>query len=147
MTRGGPLEDGGGMSLTNCTITGNTAAADGGGLDSVASNSPLYLGNCTISRNQCGEVGGGIFSLGSPQVAWLTNTIVAGNAATAGANDAQISASGSNNLIGGDPLLAPLGNYGGPTATMALLPGSPALGGGRHRRPRHRPARRCLALQ
>jgi hypothetical protein len=29
-----------------------------------------------------------------------------------------------------DPLLAPLGNYGGPTQTMALLPGSPAIGAG-----------------
>ena len=29
-----------------------------------------------------------------------------------------------------DPLLAPLGNYGGPTQTMALLPGSPAINAG-----------------
>ena len=28
--------------------------------------------------------------------------------------------------LSADPLLAPLGNYGGPTQTMALLPGSPA---------------------
>ncbi len=29
-----------------------------------------------------------------------------------------------------DPLLAPLADYGGPTQTMALLPGSPAIGAG-----------------
>jgi hypothetical protein len=29
-----------------------------------------------------------------------------------------------------DPLLAPLGDYGGPTQTMPLLPGSPALNAG-----------------
>jgi hypothetical protein len=29
-----------------------------------------------------------------------------------------------------NPLLAALGNYGGPTQTIALLPGSPAIGGG-----------------
>ena len=29
-----------------------------------------------------------------------------------------------------DPLLAPLGDYGGPTETIALLPGSPAIGAG-----------------
>src|SRR5262249_49120354 len=34
---------------------------------------------------------------------------------------------GSNNQVGVNPLLAPLGNYGGPTQTMALVPGSPAL--------------------
>ena len=29
-----------------------------------------------------------------------------------------------------EPVLAPLGQYGGPTETIALLPGSPALGKG-----------------
>ena len=47
---------------------------------------------------------------------------------------------GSSGWVGSDltgtvaqplnPLLAPLGNYGGPTQTMALLPGSPAIGAG-----------------
>ena len=32
--------------------------------------------------------------------------------------------------IGGDPLLAPLGDYGGPTQTMPPLPGSPAIDAG-----------------
>ena len=81
----------------------------------------------------------------------LTDTIVAGN--TGGASDigsAVGSVSGNDNLIGTaaarggtgnrrrrqhrpapiDPLLAPLGDYGGPTQTMALLPGSPAIGAG-----------------
>ena len=121
---------GGGLSLTNCTVIGNTATTDGGGLDAIALDSQLDIANCTISGNQCGEYGGGIFSLGLPRVTSVTNTIVAGNSAGAGGNDAQISASGSNNLIGGHPLLAPLGDYGGPTLTMALLPGSPAINGG-----------------
>ena len=59
----------------------------------------------------------------------IESSIVAGNLNNFGSSDI----SGSDfpddihNLIGGDPLLAPLGNYGGPTQTMALLPGSPAL--------------------
>ncbi|MEM1186819.1 MAG: choice-of-anchor Q domain-containing protein, partial [Planctomycetota bacterium] len=38
----------------------------------------------------------------------------------------------NNNLVGSqhDPVLAPLGDYGGPTETYALLPGSPAIEGG-----------------
>ena len=32
-----------------------------------------------------------------------------------------------NNLLGGDPQLAPLGDYGGPTQTMIPLPGSLAI--------------------
>jgi hypothetical protein len=37
---------------------------------------------------------------------------------------------GSGDVFSDQPLLAPLGNYGGPTQTMALLPGSPALDAG-----------------
>ncbi len=37
---------------------------------------------------------------------------------------------GLNNFTSGNPLLAPLGNYGGPTQTMPPLPGSPAIGAG-----------------
>jgi len=36
----------------------------------------------------------------------------------------------NHNILGVNPLLAPLGNYGGPTQTMALLPGSPAIDAG-----------------
>ncbi len=123
--------NGGGMSLTNCTITGNTAGTYGGARASTSPDldSSLVLDNQRIGRNQCGISGGGIFSIGIRNVTWLTNTIVAGNAAAGDANDAQFSYgySGSNNLVGGgDPLLA-LGDYGGSTLTMALLPGSPAI--------------------
>ena len=81
----------------------------------------------------------------------LGNTIVAGNTATTSGPDASGTfASQGHNLIGKtdgstgwvgsdltgtiaaplNPLLAPLGNYGGPTQTMALLPGSPAIDAG-----------------
>ena len=52
-------------------------------------------------------------------------------------------------LTGSDgPGLAPLGNYGGPTQTMALLPGSPAIGAGIARqRHHHRPARRAAGTR
>jgi hypothetical protein len=63
----------------------------------------------------------------SDGVTTLTNTIVAGN------NGGDVfggSPDGANNLIGGNPLLAALGDYGGPTQTMPLLPGSPAIGRG-----------------
>ena len=36
----------------------------------------------------------------------------------------------ATDLLGLSPLLAPLGNYGGPTETMPLLPGSPAIDAG-----------------
>jgi predicted outer membrane repeat protein len=106
-------------SLTNCTVTGNTAGNNGGGL---FAGWGATLTNCTVSGNSA-DYYGGVYSPGTVS---LTNTIVAGN--TGG--DINGNPSGSNYLIGGDPLLAPLGDYGGPTLTMALLPGSPAIGGG-----------------
>ena len=36
----------------------------------------------------------------------------------------------SGNIVGVNPLLSPLGNYGGATQTFALLPGSPAIDAG-----------------
>ena len=81
----------------------------------------------------------------------IANTIVAGNTATTSGPDADGTiVSLGTNLIGAtddstgwvgsdltgtvalplDPMLAPLGNYGGPTQTIALLPGSPAIGAG-----------------
>ena len=82
----------------------------------------------------------------------IGNTIVAENTATTGGPDGQGypvtsqghnligETDGSSGWVGSDmtgtiaqplhPLLAPLGDYGGPTQTMALLPGSPAINAG-----------------
>lgn len=85
----------------------------------------------------------------------LNNSIVAGNTAKSARRDiaGYVLSTSLNNLIGDgtgifgvgslasgnligtrlapiDPLLRPLGNYGGPTQTMALLPGSPAIDAG-----------------
>jgi thiol-disulfide isomerase/thioredoxin len=116
---GGLLSYGGALSLTNCTVSGNTARVCGGLL---TEDSATTVTNCTVSSNSA-EFLGGMYSFGT---AALTNTIVAGN----GGGDFSGSYSGTNNLIGGNPLLAPLGNYGGPTQAMALLPGSPAIDAG-----------------
>jgi hypothetical protein len=50
-----------------------------------------------------------------------------GDAATAGGLSLA-----NNNIIGQDPLLAPLGDYGGRTQTHALLTGSPAIDAGQN---------------
>ena len=85
------------------------------------------LVNCTISGNSAGS-GGGIFQ-GIPGMSLLTNTIVAGNTAINGP-DTFGPFDGTNNLIGGNPLLAPFGNYGGPTQTMPPMFGSAAIDAG-----------------
>jgi hypothetical protein len=148
---GGGLYNGGTASLTNCTISGNSTSSNlplgtGGGL---ANEWSLTLTACTVSGNSA-KYGGGLANDGT---ATLTDTIVAGNTDHAfHANDigGSRNVTGSYNLIGSGGAggltngtngnivltsptnlgLAPLGNYGGPTQTMALLPGSAAIGEG-----------------
>jgi hypothetical protein len=80
----------------------------------------LTVSNSTLSGNTATN-SGGIFGAYSAR-----NTIIALNTG----DPASGSIDGNYNLVGGDPLLGPLQDNGGPTPTMALLPGSPAIGAG-----------------
>ncbi len=70
-------------TLTNCTISGNSAAVGGGGLANYGG--PLTLTNCVVSGNSAQQFGGGgvINEAGAPEYATttLTNCIVSGNSA------------------------------------------------------------------
>ena len=128
---GGGVWNSGVASLTNCTVSGNSASGfvGGGGLFN------NYVGvatltNCTVSGNSSGFLGGGLYNSYGGGSATLINTIVAGNVQVFDDVYGPLAAASTNNLIGGDPVLAPLANYGGPTQTMAELPGSPAIGAG-----------------
>jgi hypothetical protein len=125
---GGGLANFGTLTLTDCTVSGNSAVNVGGGLDNI--HATMTLTNCTVSGNSTRGFGfGSGLHNSSGSMTTLTNTIVAGNSG-GGVTDISGAFTGTNNLIGGNPLLAPLGNYGGPTQTMALLPGSPAIDAG-----------------
>ena len=124
---GGGIWNNSTIALNNCTLFGNSAGdgSNGGGVFNTSGTNTLI--NCTISGNSAGN-GGGIFEDAS-STALLTNTIVAGNTAT-NASDLLGPFSGANNLTAGNPLLAPFGNYGGPTLTMPPLAGSAAIDAG-----------------
>jgi hypothetical protein len=115
---GGGIYNGDTLTLNQCTLSGNYATYDGGGIYNY-SVGPLTLNQCTLSGN--GANFGGDIDNGSGTVT-MTNTIVA--------DTPGLTFLGANNLINSNPLLAPLGNYGGPTQTMPPLPGSPAIGAG-----------------
>lgn len=137
--KGGGIANYGTMFVTNSTVNGNSSTGKGGGILSFRFDpTPVQLTviNSTVSANSASE-GGGIFNggnsmnVGSLQ---LTNTIVAGNSAMTG-NDVKgsIAPASTNNLIDMSALSAGLGtfgNYGGPTFTIPLLPGSPAINAG-----------------
>lgn len=122
-------------NLTNCTISGNTAAAAAGmylgyikpttginptGKNTVTANNTILTGS--IVRQTSGTA---------------TNTNLVFNASnslfdttpTTGAGNT-INGTNANNLFGANPMLGPLQNNGGPTHTLALPVGSPAIDAG-----------------
>ena len=48
-------------TLTNCTVSGNSAGISGGGLYNDG-NGTTTLTNCTVSGNSAGSYGGGLFN-------------------------------------------------------------------------------------
>ena len=141
-------------TITDCTISGNSAS-DGGGLESVGgvfNNGAVTITDCTISGNSAQNGGGVTLVGGAFSRATIGDTIVAGNAATSALDvSGVVTTDEGYNLIGDgdgasgftaagdqvgtaaspiDPMLAPLGDYGGPTQTMPLRVGSPAIGKG-----------------
>ena len=134
---GGGIENGGVLNLTNSTISGNLSFNGSGGGILHGSISLLRVTNSTIAGNTA-AFGGGIYMYYGP--GYLLNTIVANNsggncygtAITNGGynlDSATTCGFGFNNgsMSNTNPNLGPLANNGGPTQTMALLPGSPAF--------------------
>jgi len=74
-TGGGGILNSGTLSITNSTLSGNVAGANGGG--AIYNNGPLILTNSTVSGN-FGGGGAGIFNSSSGTVT-VANTTVSGN--------------------------------------------------------------------
>ncbi|MBL9159095.1 MAG: filamentous hemagglutinin N-terminal domain-containing protein [Verrucomicrobiales bacterium] len=136
-----------GLSVLNSTIANNTSQY-GGGID--VDSTTTTITNSTISGNTAtGDSRGGGVYVYSGSVT-VTNTIIAGNTATNSPDVDGTFIDGGYNLIGNvgnaggftvstlvgtsaAPLnarLSALGNYGGPTQTFGLLPGSIAINAG-----------------
>ena len=116
---GGGIDDAGTLTVTDSTLSDNTATG-GGGIDiSGPGTRPV---TATVTASLFANPAGGNLVLGA-----------GASFASRGHNlfsDAPAVALDPTDLINTDPLLAPLGNYGGPTETQALLPGSPAIDAG-----------------
>jgi hypothetical protein len=122
---GGAIEnDGfrGALTLNNCTLAHNVSTNEGG---AILNFFTTILNNCTVVSNQA-SYAGGIINEGSGTL-WLHNSIVAGNTPTGSQIEGSIDFPSGINLTSGNPLMAPLGDYGGRTHTMPPLPGSPAI--------------------
>ena len=118
-TSGGGIFNWSTMVLNQSTLSGNSATYGGG----IYIRSGAALNQSTVSGNS----GGGI-RLNSHVT--IFNSIVAGNISYNYVSDFNSTlARFGENITDGDPLLAPLGNYGGPTLTMPPFPFSPAVDG------------------
>jgi hypothetical protein len=144
------------VTLVNSTVTGNSAETGGGIQLHDRGSAFVTITNSTVVSNSARVEGGGIRGGGEtddgPHVS-LTNTLVALNSAptgpdllgTFGARYSLIAdgTGGDVTNIDGNqvgnvsphtgpiaPELAPLSNNGGPTRTVALLAGSPAIDAG-----------------
>ena len=118
-------------NVSNSTFSGNNADSGGG----ILNTSTLSVSNSTFSGNNA-DSGGGIYNTGTLN---LSNTILA-NSASGGDCDndsGTVNAFGINLVQTGGCIisgaitaasqLGPLADNGGPTQTMALLAGSPAI--------------------
>jgi predicted outer membrane repeat protein len=138
--RGGAIRNYGPLTITNSTFANNDARGGVGG----AVHNGMYIGltgalvmnNSTVSGNN----GVGIYN-GPGIAATLQNSIVANNAGgnclgamtSDGYNlssDGTCDFNSAGDLNNTDPKLGPLGRNGGPTPTMALRAGSPAIDAG-----------------
>jgi hypothetical protein len=132
------------LELHACTFGANYAGVGGGGGWESGLDVFGILGYG--GSGGTGGSGGGIISSASAGSVALHSSLVGSNSAGQGGSGATGSrgngfqgVSGTHpdfadpftdlghNLLGGNPLLAPLADNGGTTLTMALLPGSPAI--------------------
>lgn len=141
----GLLNEMGTINLTNVTVSGNLGN-DYVGIVNVSEAAQMTILNSTIAENIVTSTGtryGGVVNISG--TISLKNTIAANN------DNRQCLAGGTWTSLGynlssdgfcnftqpgdeqnSDPALAPLADYGGPTWTHALYPGSPAIDTGTH---------------
>ena len=144
---GGGIEESGGMTIaTNCTIARNYSEEVGAGI--LVKAGTINLMNCTVAQNTKGQnyfrgTGIGLF-VATGVTADVVNTAVVDNLFPSNATqfsfyigNVQGTIRGQNNEIQSASqwnyrytVVGSLSNNGGPTLTMALLPGSPAIGTG-----------------
>ncbi len=119
---GGVYRQGGTLTILQSTIADNSASGSGGGIANDAATA-VSVGNSIVAANQAGGAG--------PDVAGLFDDL-GGNLigildGSTGFTTSTLVGTGASPI---NPLLGPLADNGGPTDTLALLAGSPALNAG-----------------
>jgi hypothetical protein len=139
--------NGGGLSLVNSTVEGNTVAGnsldEGGGIGLLCCGTTATIVNSTIDGNAA-PIGAGVDADGfsSSASATFKNDIVSGNTGgsdcasqnggskSAAAHNLEHGSSSCGFDVSGDPMLDAVKANGGPTPTQELLTGSAAIDAG-----------------
>lgn len=150
---GGGIWTGTPVTIVNSTLSGNRAGLSGGAIRADGATAEIRLNAVTIVRNvanfndtSTNTSGGGISANNSATFPGTRNALIALNRADFGASFPDCNAnieSGGHNLLGDDdgcsglvgsdlvranPKISKLRDNGGPTKTVALKRGSPAIG-------------------
>jgi hypothetical protein len=140
------------LTMRNDTVANNSTEGNGGGVSAFVGNA--LLNDVTIARNKAAsangsnDVGGGIYH-GSAGTFTISNSLIALNTVGTGSGDADPNCSGTfvsarhnmrttndagcigfsstGDFVKGAPKIGPLAHNGGPTETIALMAGSPAI--------------------
>jgi hypothetical protein len=147
LSGGGIHQSASSLIVVNSTVTRNRADLTGGGIQSSVAGGEVILNSVTVARNVANAsgrsaLGGGVSVKGG--MFSVVNSIIALNRANATPSDCHgaFDSFGGNlvgtiaackgfvgsALIGSNPELGSLRDNGGPTETLALKPGSPAIG-------------------
>ena len=138
---GGGIENFGTLTLVNCTVSDNTSyQGSGGGMLLAGGVASLYNTIVALNHNLARpDIAGNLdYNYATKQTRYTQGVPSSNNLISDGSGNLPFGTDGNpanGNLLGTsitllDPRLAPLGNYGGPTQTMALRTGSPAVDAG-----------------
>ena len=136
---GGLFNNDGTVTISNSTFANNSAGNFGGGL--ITFGGTVTISNSTFANNSAGNDGSGLTSSGTVTISnsiFANNTVGKGNCLIFGtftdqgynlSNDSSCGFTASTSQQNTDPKLDPSGlqNNGGPTQTIALQQGSPAI--------------------
>ena len=122
---GGGIHDGGTLNVTDCTIANNEARGFGGGIDTTGT---ATLNNTVVAANTLDDIS--TFTYGGNQSGGVVSPSSAFNLIGTGGSGGLVNGVNGNQVGVVNPGLGSLTDNGGPTLTMALLPGSPAIDAG-----------------
>jgi CSLREA domain-containing protein len=114
-------------TIRNSTFSANSTPSNFNGGGAISALTGIVTATNNIFVGNSAPVGAGVANGPVDSIVNLSDNVFFNNIDSGGAEDDCNSCTSNTQAVDADPMLAPLGNYGGPTPTMLPLPGSPAI--------------------